>query len=70
MIPVIQLLDMQHVSDPVMTWIGYDRTNIGFQIIQEAYRRGEWSDFPRFKKLFYTSFCECLGWLWHGGWRQ
>ncbi|KAH8774971.1 hypothetical protein F5882DRAFT_233074, partial [Hyaloscypha sp. PMI_1271] len=49
MIPVLELLDLQKVSHPVKTYIGYDRTNIGFQLIQEAYRRGEWSNFPRFK---------------------
>jgi hypothetical protein len=70
MIPVLELLDLQNVSNPVQTWIGYDRTNMGFQLIQEAYRRGEWGDFPRFKKLFSTRLFEYLEELWRWGWRQ
>ena len=68
MIPVLGLLDLRNVSDPVRTWIGYDRTNMGFQAIQEAYRRGEWSDFPRFTKPLSTRFLEFLMW-WRWRWR-
>ena len=70
MIPVLELLDLQKVSHPVKTYIGYDRTNIGFQLIQEAYRRGEWSNFPRFKKGFSTRLFEYWEGLWHWKWRQ
>jgi hypothetical protein len=70
MIPVLELLDLQNVSNPVKTYIGYDRTNMGFQLIQEAYRRGEWSDFPWFKKPFSTRVFEYLEELWRWGWRQ
>jgi hypothetical protein len=70
MIPVLELLDLQKVSHPVKTYIGYDRTNMGFQLIQEAYRRGEWSNFPRFKKGFSTRLFEYWEGLWHWKWRQ
>ena len=68
MIPVLGLQDLQNVSDPVRTWIGYDGTNMGFQAIQEAYRRGEWSDFPRFTKPLSTRFLKFLMW-WRWRWR-
>jgi hypothetical protein len=61
MIPVLGLLDLRDVSVPVQTSIGYDRTNMGFQLIQEAYRRGEWTDFPSFRKPISTRFFEILG---------
>lgn len=63
MIPVLGLLDLRYVSAPVKTYIGYDITNMGFQLVQEAYRRGEWTDFPSFRRpiSLSTRIFELLG---------
>lgn len=50
LLPVISLSAVQRLDGPARTWIGYNPTHEGFQMLQEAYQRGEWrGDVPQFK---------------------
>jgi hypothetical protein len=57
MLPVLKLSELEHVSQPVMRFLGYDGTNYGFQFVQEAYQRGDWDgNFPRSTKYRFANF--------------
>lgn len=43
MLPALKLRELEHVSQPVMRFLGYDGTNFGYQFVQEAYQRGDWN---------------------------
>ena len=50
LLPVVSLRAVQRLDGPARTWIGYNPTHEGFQMLQEAYQRGEWrGDMPQFK---------------------
>ncbi|KAL2193079.1 hypothetical protein P885DRAFT_72423 [Corynascus similis CBS 632.67] len=50
LLPVMSLKALKRLDAPARTWIGYNPTHQGFQMIQEAYQRGEWvGNIPQFK---------------------
>ena len=67
MLPTVKLRELEHVSQPVMRFLGYDGTNFGYQFVQEAYRRGDWDgNFPRsttYKILIFRDLLWSLGLL-------
>ena len=50
LLPVLSLKVVQNLDAPARNWIGYSPTHQGFQMLQEAYQRGEWvGNVPQFK---------------------
>jgi hypothetical protein len=50
LLPVVSLDALKCLDAPARTWIGYNPTHQGFQMLQEAYQRGEWvGQIPQFK---------------------
>lgn len=46
LLPVISLEALSKMDAPARNWIGYNPTHQGFQLLQEAYQRGEWTGHP------------------------
>lgn len=51
MLPVIPSEHIEYLDCQEKNWIGYSPTHYGFQIMQEAYQRGEWSKTLRIKDI-------------------
>ncbi len=50
LLPVLSLMTLACLDVPARAWIGYNPTHQGFQMLQEAYQRGEWvGQIPQFK---------------------
>ena len=50
LLPVLSLNALKCLDAPARNWIGYNPTHQGFQMLQEAYQRGEWvGQIPQFK---------------------
>ena len=50
LLPVVSLKALHCLDAPARNWIGYNPTHQGFQMLQEAYQRGEWvGHIPQFK---------------------
>lgn len=50
LLPVVSLEVVRQMDAPARSWFGYTPTHQGFQLIQEAYQRGEWvGNSPQFK---------------------
>lgn len=50
LLPVVSLRALKQMDAPARSWIGYNPTHQGFQLLQEAYQRGEWvGNAPQFK---------------------
>ncbi|KAK4247907.1 hypothetical protein C7999DRAFT_40892 [Corynascus novoguineensis] len=50
LLPVVSLKALIRLDAPARTWIGYNPTHQGFQMLQEAYQRGEWvGNVPEFE---------------------
>jgi hypothetical protein len=50
LLPVVSLKALKRLDAPARNWIGYNPTHEGFQMLQEAYQRGEWmGQVPQFK---------------------
>ncbi|KAJ3460283.1 hypothetical protein MRS44_011150 [Fusarium solani] len=50
LLPVVSLEAVRQMDAPARSWFGYTPTHEGFQLLQEAYQRGEWiGNCPQFK---------------------
>ncbi|EEU43789.1 uncharacterized protein NECHADRAFT_82942 [Fusarium vanettenii 77-13-4] len=50
LLPVVSLEAVRQMDAPAKSWFGYTPTHEGFQLLQEAYQRGEWiGNCPQFK---------------------